>query len=220
MFIKFAIFGIFWSVFPIFTHALKLPKSLLINSSTLHHLESTVEAFPTASGNDKGQTDTNWKDTFPSPMRWCSSSFLDPRMTTHVLSLGSYWATWNLGDAKSLRALVGTGSSTASRPQVGRFWINQHWWKHTKHCTVEPCRREIHRAGAQIETFLFCHFVNKIQVLPLLDLKKRVCLRLVDRPLKQIPEENKILISKQYIQNLHWGAFRMIQHQQPFLRGQ
>ena len=33
--------------------------------------------------------------------------------------------------------------------------------------------------------------------------KKKVCLRIVDRPLKQIPENLKILISKHNIENLH-----------------
>lgn len=76
--------------------------------------------------------------------------------------------TWG---TQRLRALVGTGSSTASRPQVGRCWINQHWWFPTPNTAKwQVCRYEIHRAGAQIETF--CHFVNKIQVLLLLDSRK------------------------------------------------
>lgn len=228
MFMKFDIFGICWSVFPMFTHALKLPKSLLINSLTLHHLESTVEAIPTASfRNDKGHTDSDWKihkfqvqwDDAPHPFRireW------RPTSSHWAITTGSYWANVKHGGTQACVPLVGTGSpprlhgrklEDVELTSTGGFpHQNTAKWHSAGTRFTVPVHKLKH----------FCHFVilsTKSKSYCCL-IQTQVCLRILDRPLKQIPENSKILISKQNIENLHWGAFWIMQHQQPFLRGQ
>ncbi len=129
-------------------------------------------------------------------------------MTTQVLSLGDHNRlvlsyVKHRGDAKSMRALVGTGSSMASTPQVGRFWIHQHrfttpntaqWHSAGMRCTVP-----VHK----FETFLFCQ-ENRSTTAAWF--KKKVCWELlIDLWSKFLTD--KILISKQYIENLGWGLF-------------
>ena len=109
------------------------------------------------------------------------SSFSDPRMTTHVLSLGDHNGLVlslreTMGGRSACVPLLGTGSPPRlhGRKLEDVELTSTGGFPHQTLQKWQVCRFEIHRAGAQIETFLsFCHFVNKIQVLLLLDSKKR-----------------------------------------------